>query len=455
MVSERVYKMLKITKDAMFENKYSGIPLKVFNDEEIFELELRNIFAKNWVFLGFESEIPNPGDYVLRYIGIDPFIVIRGEDNKIRTLLNICRHKGNLLIRDERGNSKFFQCPYHGWTYDYKGRLVGVPFREKGFKNLDLESWGLIQARTEIYEGLIFATINPKAPPLEDYLGDAKWYLDIIVKATGGIEIIGPPHKWIADLNWKSDVDNFGDSLHPFYTHKSIGDLGLIETRKNRFSNSRTVSQTEFLVVDIKDKRGFPVSWLIYRMDPNQEDVYFSYPTEIVKSFNQASVNEDQWYILRKGAAMIFSIYPNLNIVIEGFTKVGSKDPYLPVLFFRQTNPLAPDKSIIWRWYPVPKGTPEDLKIKLSDLARATFSSTGVIEQDDIFMWRGQTRAARGVIAEDIILNYQFGSLGVGDVDILKDIKWPGTVLNTNLSDIGLKTFWKRWALDMLGESYE
>ncbi|WP_338602711.1 aromatic ring-hydroxylating dioxygenase subunit alpha [Sulfolobus tengchongensis] len=455
MFSERVYKLLEIAKGAMLEDKYAGIPLKVFNDNEIFELELRNVFAKSWMFLGFESEIPNVGDYVLRYIGIDPFIVVRGEDNKIRAFLNVCRHKGNLLIRDEKGNARFFQCPYHGWTYNSKGNLIGVPFREKGFRNLSLEEWGLIEARVKTYEGLIFATVNSKAPSLEDYLGDAKWYLDIIVKATGGLEVIGPPHKWIADINWKSDVDNFGDSLHPFYTHKVIGDLGLIDTRKNRFSNSRTVSRTEFLIIDIKDRNNLPVSWLIYRMDPSLDDVYFSFPPEIVKTFNPSSVSEEQWNIFRKGAAMIFSIYPNLNIIIEGFTKLGSKDPYLPVLFFRQTNPLAPDKSVIWRWYPVPKGTPEDLRLKLADLARSTFSSTGVIEQDDVFMWRGQTKAARGVMAENVILNYQFGSVGVGDVNVIADSKWPGTVLNTNLSDMGLKTFWKRWVLDMLGDGHE
>src|SRR5258707_306039 len=111
----------------------------VFTDETIFEAELERIFYRYWVFLAHESEIPAPGDYARKEIGRHSIVVTRGADGEVRAFFNRCRHRGTAVCRYERGNAEFFRCPYHGWTYNNKGGLVGVPFPTRYGDEFDKE----------------------------------------------------------------------------------------------------------------------------------------------------------------------------------------------------------------------------------------------------------------------------------------------------------------------------
>src|SRR5271170_7455085 len=93
-----------------------ALPLWVFHDQQLYDLELERIFGRGWIFMAHETEIPNPGDYVSRSIGKDPFIVVRGHDNVVRVLFDSCRHRGARLCLADKGNTKSFFCSYHGWT---------------------------------------------------------------------------------------------------------------------------------------------------------------------------------------------------------------------------------------------------------------------------------------------------------------------------------------------------
>ena len=157
------------------------LPLGVFNSPELFELEKEKLFTKSWNFLAHESEIAEYGDYVQRYIADDSFIISRDKDNKVHVMLNACRHRGRKICSVEKGNQKNFTCPYHGWVYGVDGSLLDVPFEEEGYGegNLNHDELGLISApKVGIWRGMIFANLDPNAESLDDYLGDAKWYLD-------------------------------------------------------------------------------------------------------------------------------------------------------------------------------------------------------------------------------------------------------------------------------------
>lgn len=104
------------------------IPARVYSDPEIFEVEKHQVFARAWMFMAHESEIPEPGDYVVRRIVDDSFIVVRDERWAVHVLFNMCLHRGMQVCRSEAGNASHFRCPYHAWTYKNSGDLVGVPF---------------------------------------------------------------------------------------------------------------------------------------------------------------------------------------------------------------------------------------------------------------------------------------------------------------------------------------
>src|ERR1700760_2577609 len=113
------------------------IPAHVYADPEIFTAERDRLFAASWVFLAHESEIPDPGDYVVRRVLTDSFIVVRDEAKNIRVMFNMCLHRGMQVGGAERGNASHFRCPYHAWTYRNDGRLAGLPFHEDAYGGED------------------------------------------------------------------------------------------------------------------------------------------------------------------------------------------------------------------------------------------------------------------------------------------------------------------------------
>jgi phenylpropionate dioxygenase-like ring-hydroxylating dioxygenase large terminal subunit len=90
------------------------VPAYIYNDPDIFELERERIFSRAWIFVGHESEIPQPGDYVVRRILEDSFILTRDEGGHVRAHFNMCLHRGMQVCRAEMGNTSHFRCPYHG-----------------------------------------------------------------------------------------------------------------------------------------------------------------------------------------------------------------------------------------------------------------------------------------------------------------------------------------------------
>ncbi|MEC9340404.1 MAG: Rieske 2Fe-2S domain-containing protein [Pseudomonadota bacterium] len=204
----------------------------IYFSQAIYAEELSRVFAATWVCLGHESQIPTPHDFFGQYIGEDPVIVWRDTDHRLRVFFNSCPHRGMKICRQESGNAEAFICPYHGWTFDSRGRLVGVPHERLAFgPGFDRSSRGLLEApRVDSYQGFIFASWNDAVPSLSDYLGPVCWYLDILAtRQIGTLQVLPGQQRYRVQSNWKVAAENFaGDNYHTTHSHASAFILGLL-----------------------------------------------------------------------------------------------------------------------------------------------------------------------------------------------------------------------------------
>ena len=195
---------------------------RVYTDPALFELELERIFSTAWVYVGHESEVPKACDYQMRAIGRTPVLLVRGADKTVRVLINRCRHRGAQVCETESGNTKFFQCWFHGWTYDSTGALIAVTAKEGYGDRLNLKEMGLNQApRVDSYRGFVFASLAGEGESLETFLGNAAGTIDLLVDAspTGEIFADGGANKTEYLGNWKLVGM---DGYHPHFVHATV-----------------------------------------------------------------------------------------------------------------------------------------------------------------------------------------------------------------------------------------
>lgn len=201
---------------------------QIYRDPVIFAKEMSRIYGRTWVYVGHETEIPAGGDYKRAQIGLQPVIVSRSsDDGRIHVMFNRCRHRGSAVCQDDSGNSNFFRCAYHGWTYKSSGELVGVPFDDGYGPDFDKSAMGLAHvAKVDSYRGFIFASLSDDVPSLKEYLGHAAKYLDFIADLGGdGIELSADAHKLVFRGNWKMQIENTIDPYHFSFTHQSWLDI--------------------------------------------------------------------------------------------------------------------------------------------------------------------------------------------------------------------------------------
>nr|WP_281720276.1 Rieske 2Fe-2S domain-containing protein [Nitrosomonas nitrosa] len=419
------------------------LPLKVFNNREIYSLELRRIFARAWVFVGHETELPKPGDYALRYIGEDPFIFVRDNAGAFRVLLNMCRHRGAQVCRHDMGNASQFTCPYHGWTYRNTGELVGVPVRTQGYRELNLAEWGMYAAPHVVnYHGLIFANLDPDAVPLDQHLGRYRWYLDIqLLLSDGGMEVLGPPHRWRVNANWKQGAENFcGDSSHTQMVHRSVLEVGLA-----RVEAAGAPGRAHGL--HVHDCDGHAIST---RVLPPGMTAFWDYPEEITSHFRPGSLSREQFEFARRSLVHDGTVFPNFSFLHLGVTDSLERKP-AGFLTIRVWQPKGPDQTEIWSWILVPRVSSAEYRKRAYRVGMSSFSPSGNFEQDDVTVWTGIARSAGTVFAEmnEIKLNYQMGLAGMGDTMPLADWPGPGVAMPSNAGEGGLRTFHKSWIRHM------
>lgn len=204
--------------------KDDRIHASLYTDPRIFDDEMERIFRRGWVFVGHDSEIPRAGDFVTRSIGLEPVIMVRGRDGEVAVLVNRCMHRGTMVCQADRGSARTFQCPYHGWTYDLSGGLLGVPY-PGGYAALDKRTRGLSRVpRLASYRGFVFASLSAHGVSLAEHLGAATGLIDrsCDLAPAGAVELTAGWVKHRCAANWKMLPENDSDGYHLGFVHQAL-----------------------------------------------------------------------------------------------------------------------------------------------------------------------------------------------------------------------------------------
>jgi phthalate 3,4-dioxygenase alpha subunit len=386
------------------------IPAHIYNDAEIFALEKERLFRRAWMFVAHESEIPQDGDYVVRRLLNDSFIIARDSKGDVRAMFNMCLHRGMQVCRAEMGNASNFRCPYHGWSYRNDGRLTGLPFHQESYggeAGFSKRGQTLLPAPNLAgYNGMIFISLDAHAPPLEEFLGDFRFYLDFYTKQScSGLEVRGP-QRWRIKANWKIGVENFaGDMYHTPHTHASVVDIGLFrEPKAQRRKDGATYWATSG-------------GGTTYKLPPGTFEErmrYVGYPDEMVGRIKQVWSAEHQRVVGDDGFMIsAASCFPNMSLV-HNWPKIQDSDDVLPFISIRTWQPISENETEVYSWFAVDAAAPDQYKKDSYKAYLMCFGSTGMFEQDDVENWVSLTNTAAGSMARQLLLNGRMGLLADG-----------------------------------------
>ena len=203
---------------------------KYYTDKNIFDLELKNIFYKNWLCVGRSNEVSKKGDFIKYDLGNESIIIVRGDNNILHGLFNVCRHRGTRICNEKKGGfSNTIQCKYHGWTYNLEGSLVGAPNMDE-VENFDKNNYPLHKVAIKEWEGFIYVCLSDKTESFDDFFKPLKnkfneWQLPQLqtIKKTD----------YIINANWKLVIQNYNECYHCPTIHPELAKIHNFTSGKN------------------------------------------------------------------------------------------------------------------------------------------------------------------------------------------------------------------------------
>ena len=307
-------------------SRATTLPSGWYTDPQFLEHERQRVFWHTWQPVGHARDVARAGQYFAAEIAGEPIVVTRSADGKVRAFSNVCRHRAS-LIACGKGEGSVLKCPYHGWTYQLDGRLLGAPEFD-GVNDWDRASVCLPQYRVQIWGPFVFVNVDGEAPPLEEVMGAIPQEVANIGCAIGDLQF-AYRRDYVINCNWKVYVDNYLEGYHLPTAHPGL-----------------------FRELDYSQYRVDPHRWYSSQYAPMR-------PPRDPEQKRQYS-EEDQ-------SALYFWIFPNFMLNV-----------YPDNLSSNIILPLGPDKTLtIFEWFQYPGRR---------EVREDTIAFSDEIQQEDILI---------------------------------------------------------------------
>ena len=365
----------------------------VYVSEEVFQLEMEHMFPNSWVYVGHDSQVPNPGDYFGTTIGTQPVLLVRHTDGKVHVLHNRCPHKGTRITSETCGNTgKFFRCPYHAWSFKTDGSLLAIPLK-KGYENTGFEQShaapGMAPVRhVRNYRGFVFAKINDGGLDFEEFFGESLSSFDNMVDRSpvGQLKVAGGVLRYMHNCNWKMLVENQTDTCHPMVAHESSAGTA-VEVWKKAPPGTRKPMAVEIIAPFMSPYEFFENMGIrIWDNGHGHTGVHHSIHSDysaVPGYFDKmtAAYGEDRAKAILGENRHNTVYFP--NIMIKG-----------PIQLLRHFKPIAANKTLVESWTFQLVDAPDMLLERTLMYNRLINAPTSIVGHDDLEMYE---RAQEGL----------------------------------------------------------
>ena len=406
----------------------------LYLSEELFALEQEHFFANTWNYVGHDSQLPNPGDYLRAEIAGQPLMAVRQADKSVRVMMNRCAHKGSRLVTAAFGNTgKFFRCPYHAWTYKTDGSLLAIPLKN-GYESTQLgeceASKGLTQVRhVRLYRGFIFVKLNDAGPDFDEYFGDSLSSIDNMADRSpeGELEIAGGCLRFMHQCNWKMFIENLNDTMHPMVAHESSA--GTAKTMwADKPSDAPKPMAIEQFVPFMSDYKFFEdMGVRVFDNGHSFSGVHYSIHSKYSAIPEYDAAMKGAYGDER--AAQILGLARHNTVYYPNLTIKGA------IQSIRVVKPIAADKTLIESWTFRLKGAPVQLLERTCMYNRLINSPFSIVCHDDLQAYRGAQAGLRASGNEWVSLHRNFDPAEIGQ----REVTTNGT------SEISMRNQYRAW----------
>ncbi|MBL8385761.1 MAG: Rieske 2Fe-2S domain-containing protein [Burkholderiales bacterium] len=352
-----------------------------YRDPAVFALEMRALFAGGWACIGHASQAPRPHDFFTVTLAGTPLLVMRDGAGRLGAFVNSCRHKGALVCVAAAGNRAAHVCPYHSWSYGSDGRNTGIKARAAGAyaAAFDAEDHDLARVpRFGEAGGFLFASLDAAAPALDDWLGEARVFLDMVAdQSPGGVELVSGSVTYTYRGNWKLQLENSLDAYHLTSVHPSY--FGLLDRR------ARMAGRADVAAAVWQGERGRQVEeemgsfgfaqghTLVWTATPAARHPLYADRAALAARVGEVRA---RWMMRTRQ----FNLFPNLQLASNA------------ALQMRVIRPLAVDLTEVTSYCVAPVGeAPEARRTRIRQY-EDFFNPSGMATPDDIVIFEDSQR---------------------------------------------------------------